>query len=498
MQSSTESNLQTKKQLAKTELIADKVLSEHSFYEFFKCAWHVLHPSEALIDNWHIKELCDLLQAETVRIKAGKKKKQDILINIPPRSLKSMIVTIMWNAWAWLEYTEMKFITASYSAGLAADHSGMTKMVIESQWYQFLWPEIELRHDSRAITKYANTKLGSRRATSVGGTVTGAGCDVLIGDDVINPKKAMSIRERTNCIDWWTRTMYNRLNNPEVGLRVIVMQRLHEEDLTGHILAKKMNYKHICIPAEVTEDLNPPSLKKFYKKGLFFPDRFTREILDEYNYEMGSFGYAGQYLQQPSPEGGGIVRTAWFKKFSLLKLEDKAKELGKTLVWNFVIDTAYTKDETNDPTAVMCYAEFDGETYIRGVNSAFLEFPELVEWLPSYVTEQGYDGNSRIYIEPKASGKSVVQQLKRDTRLNIIEDKPPRDDKIVRLNSISATIQAGKVHLLEHATWLDKFLHEVAAFPRGKHDDQVDCLSMAVSRAISKSNSVTAFAVMGR
>jgi len=457
----------------------------------------VLHPSEELIDNWHIKVLCDRLQTETVRIKAGEKKKQDILINIPPRSLKSMIVTIMWNAWAWLEYTEMKFITASYSAGLAADHSGMTKMIIESQWYQFLWPEIELRHDSRAITKYANTKLGSRRATSVGGTVTGAGCDVLIGDDVINPKKAMSIRERTNCIDWWTRTMYNRLNNPEVGLRVVVMQRLHEDDLTGHILANKMNYEHICMPAELTDDLEPPRLKKYYKKGLFFPDRFTRAILDEYNYEMGSFGYAGQYLQQPSPEGGGIVRTTWFKRFNLLELEARADKANHKLIWDFTADTAYTENEANDPTAIMCYTVFEGQTYIRAVNTAFVEFPELAKWLPSFVTENGYDGSSHIYVEPKGSGKSIAQQLRRETNLNVIDDKAPTTDKTVRLNAISATIEAGKVHLLEHATWLDKFLHEVAAFPRGKHDDQVDCLSMAVSRTISTANSVTAFSIMG-
>jgi len=334
------SNMESR--LRQTELKADKVLCEHSYYEFFKCAWHILHPKEELIDNWHIKYLCDKLQAITYQIKSQDKKDKDLIINIPPRSLKSMIVTIMWNAWSWIVYPEMKFITSSYSAGLSIDHSGMTKQIIESEWYQYLWGDIQLRADQRATSKYANISSGSRRATSVGGTITGVGADVVIADDPINPKKAASERERNNCISWWKQTMSTRLDNQEIGVKIIVMQRLHEDDLTGHILSKDSNYEHICIPGEnVNVEVSPKVLNKYYVDNLFFMKRFNRFWLDNLLEELGSQGYAGQILQIPAPQEGNMIKKAWFSRFNLMDLQKKAKDEEKQLIWNFTIDLCH-------------------------------------------------------------------------------------------------------------------------------------------------------------
>lgn len=473
--------------LKRTELKADKVLCQHSYYEFFKCAWHILHPKEELIDNWHIKYLCDKLQAITYQIKAQEKKDRDLIINIPPRSLKSMIVTIMWNAWSWIVYPEMKFITSSYSAGLSIDHSGMTKQIIESDWYQYLWPDIQLRTDQRATSKYANVSSGSRRATSVGGTITGAGADVVIADDPINPKKAASERERHNCISWWKQTMSTRLNNQEIGVRIIVMQRLHEDDLTGHLLSRDSNYEYICIPGENTNvEVSPKVLNKYYVDNLFFGKRFNRYWLNNLLTELGSQGYAGQILQIPAPQEGNMIKRGWFSRFNLSDLENKAKLDEKQLIWNFTIDGAYTKDEQNDASAILCYCQFENNLYVRDVISLWDEFPELIKYIPEHVNRHGYNNHSKIYIEPKASGLSAAQTLRRDTSLNVIIGKSPTTDKIARTNSASPFMESKRVYLLHNAGWIDSFIHQCCTFPNAKNDDELDTLLMAIDKVQSK------------
>jgi len=216
----------------------EKKLCELSFYEFFKQAWHVVEPSIELSTNWHHKYLCDILQKEAERIIANKPKTKDIVINIPFRSTKSLLVTVMFPVWAWIKNPKFRFITASYSAELSIEHATRSRDVINSEWFKDRWGEVfHIKKDQNLKARYENNFLGVRRATSVGGTVTGQGGDFLLVDDPVSPQHAASEVERENANEWYRTTFYSRLNNPLTGIRIVIMQRIHDNDLSGFLLS---------------------------------------------------------------------------------------------------------------------------------------------------------------------------------------------------------------------------------------------------------------------
>lgn len=453
----------------------EKKLYEMSFYEFFCKAFEVVEPSVPFSANWHHKYLCDILEEEARRITRGDKKTKDIIINIPFRSTKSLLVTVLYPVWCWIINPRMKFITASYSAELSIEHATKSRDVILSEWFTDLWGEyVKIKKDQNLKARYENTLQGVRRATSVGGTITGQGGDIIIVDDPLSPKNASSEVERTNANEWYRTTLYSRLNNPHTGVRIVIMQRIHERDLSGFLLNENpKNYKHICIPAEDSPLINPMSLREHYKNGLFWDDRFSREILDDYKSALGSYGYAGQLMQSPTPADGGYMRKEWFN------IQNTKKE-GTV---NFIIDPAYTANQKNDPSALLAYIYKDNEWQIIKVENVYMEFPQLVKYIAKFAKDNGYTSASRIFVEPKASGKSIVQTLRRETNLNVQEDKPPSKDKVARVQDISATLESGRVSLYK-GRWNDDFLVQCEQFPSAAHDDMVDCLVMAINQQI--------------
>ena len=441
-----------------------------SLYNFFEDAFNVLEPGTPLQLNWHHRYIADALQAETYRIAKGEKSWGDIVINVPFRSTKSVLATVCWPAWAWVIDPTQSFLTVSYSGQLSTKHARLSRKLINSEWYQQNFGHIyNLTTDQNVKSHYENDKSGERFATSMTGTATGTGADVILIDDPLNPKEASSEKERHNANTNYKETFYSRTKNPSTAVRVVIMQRLHEEDLSGELIQKSTT-RHVCIPGELTDDVRPKSLEKYYTDGLFWPDRMTREVLDDYKVGLGSYGYAGQILQRPAPPEGGLIKRNW------LEIVDKAPE---GLNWNFVIDPAYTANTDNDPTALMAYAYDGKEWYIRNVTSAHLELPDLVNLLNNYVHQHGYTRASMIKIEPKASGLSVLQTLRRETGLNIWASKAPDKDKKARVSGILATLEARRVKLLRGA-WNDSFINQCASFPFAKHDDEVDCLVMAL------------------
>jgi phage terminase large subunit-like protein len=483
---------------AKTKL-KNTLKYKASFYEFFKASHEVLEPETILEDNWHIKYLCDLLQAETHRIGKKEPKTQDLIINIPPRSFKSRIVSVAWNAWSWTIYPHLKFLTSSYSKEFAIRDSVQTRSLIMSEWYQDLFGDVfELSSDQNVKSNFANNKGGTRFATSVGGSATGGGGDIVIVDDPINSEQAYSDAERETANRWWTQTMYSRLNDQKIGLRVVVMQRLHEKDLTGELLEKKANYKHICIPAEVGNNISPKELVQNYVDGLFSLKRFTKEVLRNYKTGLGSYGYAGQMLQNPAPSEGGMLKRNWFKIV-------KQSELPTDLNRNFYSDTDYGK-EGSDNSATGIASNWNGKLIVWRVKTVNKTFPEFKKYHKTFILENGYSVKSRDYFEPKATGISIVQDLKADyfyltprqniiesladvkpeiqsqcqkIAINVKEDKAPTDSKQTRIGAVSAFIESGNVLLVE-GSWNDEFIEECCIFPNGKHDDQVDVLEMMI------------------
>ena len=451
----------------------EKAICEKSFYEFFVQAWDIAEPAVKLSTNFHHKYLCDILQGEAERIKEGREKDKDIIINIPFRSTKSLLVTVLFPAWCWAVYPKMRFITASYSAEISIEHATKSRDIIQSEWYQNHWGEnYQIKKDQNLKARYENTFMGVRRATSVGGSVTGQGGDIILVDDPTSPKNAASETERDNANEWYKSTLYSRLNEPTKGVRIIIMQRVHEDDLSGYLLYHSPDkHHHICIPAELSDDLKPSHLAKHYEDGLFWKERFSQHILDDYKSALGSYGYAGQLQQRPTPADSGMIQKNWFNI-------DREKIEGDV---QFVIDPAYTASQKNDPSALMAYKFHENKWQIVEVQNVRLEFPDLIKHIGKFVHKNGYTSRSKIFVEPKASGKSIVQTLIRETGLNVKEDKPPTKDKVARVQDVSATIESGRVSLLKGA-WNDEFLLQCQQFPAAKHDDMVDCLVMALNK----------------
>lgn len=455
--------------IQKKDVIAERCRRE--YYYFFKKAWQQLEPETELVDNWHIKYLCDRLQEIVEDVANNKPKKGDLLITIPPRSLKSSIVTIILNAWVWVNYPHIKFITASYAGDLAVEHSVKTRRLIESEWYQELFGDsFKMTTDQNVKSRFENSNRGSRRATSVGGSVTGSGADIIIADDPHKVSEVSSDLIRKSVIDWWTNTMYSRLNNQSTGVRIVVMQRLHEEDLAGYVI-KGGDYEHICIPVTSDGDIKPPELINYYQDGLFFPRVFSRDVIEKTRKALTDLKFAGQYMQAPAPPEGNLIKEQWFNYYT-------ENDIPEGLPIKFYTDGAYGKEES-DNSATIAYMVHNNNLYIKRVMRWNLPFPSFISTYKRSIKDLGYDYRSSCYFEPKAIGISAVQQLKSEG-INVVEDKAPTESKVSRVTAAAASIQSGKVYLNKNDNSMNELIAESVIFPNGKNDDAIDALASII------------------
>lgn len=413
------------------------------------------------------------------RVAARLPKEYDYLVfNVPPGSSKSTICSEMYPLWCWIVDPTQRFICGSYASTPAEDLAEKCYNIFHSERFERLFPELH-QGGGGGKTHFSNGLKGERYTTSTNSSITGIHAHQLIIDDPMNPAIASSKLERERANRWLSETLSSRKVDHKITATVIMMQRLHELDTTGYLLKKPgLNVKHICIPAELSKDVQPPELAAYYVDGLFDPVRRPRLSLISAKAELGSYGYAGQMQQRPSPDEGGIIKKEWFNFIQ----RNSPKATNSPI--HFQLDTAYTADSDNDPSAIIAYYQEGENVYIVNVRSVYKEFPEFIAWLPGFVRENGYTAASVIHIEPKASGKSIAQQLKYNTKLNIKEDKPPKEDKLTRLHSVSPKIEAGRV-ILHAGTWNESFIDQVTAFPNAQHDDEVDCLTALLRRTVA-------------
>lgn len=470
-------------QLAEAKWALRRLQLKKSFYQFFIDSFPVITNGENLETNWHIEYLCNVLQSEYERWASGLEKSKDIIINVPPRTLKSSVASVAFPAWCWINSPSMKFIGSSYSSTLSIGLNSKTRRLIESNWYRSQF-DVKLTDDQNAKGHFDLSDGGFRKATSTGGSITGDGGDCIIIDDPLNPVESNSKVQREEANEHFDNTLSTRLNDQKYGFFVVIMQRLHQNDLTGHLIKREPEkWEHICLPAEKSNQVRPIELSEKYVDELLFPQRLNKSVLSDLRVRLGSYNYAGQFKQLPADPEGGILKRAWFKIISYLEFIQVCEINRLTPVWEFYLDTAYTEDKANDPTAILCACEILGTLYVKHVSTRHLEFPELIKYIAEYVGAQGYTTRSRIYVEPKASGKSIVQQLKKSSTLNIIESDPPREDKVTRVTSISAITEAGRIVLIE-GNWNDSYLDEICNFPKAEHDDQVDVTVMAAVKKL--------------
>lgn len=473
--------------LGKLEVSLERRIYKESFYEFCKTAFCQLHPGLEYDDNWHVEYICKILQGETERVLRNERREKDIIINISPRSMKSMIASVIWPVWSWTIDPSLKFLTCSYSDQIASILSRLSRDLIGTTWFQRLYgTKVELRSDLSGAGHYGTTATGYRYAFGMDGTVTGIGGDFLLLDDPQNPKKANSEVERDNAIDRYNQTISNRLNKLDIGGRIIIQQRLHEMDLTGYLMDPKHGrpeeHLHINIPADYDEKMiSPPEIKQYYKDGLFWPSKFPRFVLDKEK-KKGSLYYAGQFQQRPVPLEGNIFKRLWF---DIVQPESIQRDVGNNPI-HFYVDTAYTEDNIeNDPSGILSCFEKDNFIYIVNFIEVWKEFPDFCKFLGDYCSTNGYNSYSRIKVEPKASGKSVVQQMRAYTKLNVSEIVGDflRDDKVQRATSVSGIAEAKRVRIVD-GPWVDEFLNYICSFPKAAHDEAVDTLVYALNDLI--------------
>jgi predicted phage terminase large subunit-like protein len=439
------------------------------FSEFMIQQWPVIEPNTPLIDNWHLGYIGEHLEAVTYG------EIHNLLVNMPPRYLKSIEVTVMWPSWEWTQFPWLRYLFASYDSGLSTDHSLKRRTIIEGASYQEQWGQwVKLAKDQNQKTVYQNTAMGVMQSTSFGGGATGKGGDRLVLDDLMNPKRAESDAERKSTIDFYDNTLSTRLNDPKTGVKVIIEQRLHKHDLTAHVL-EHGSWTHIDVQAQADARrtyIYPRSKReKTVEAGdVLCEARHTAAMLADTKRTMGTRTYAAQYQQRPSEDESAFFNRSWWQYY-------KPGTIPHAIRREWYWDTALKDGQENDYTVGILMSHCANGTYIERVVRERLIYPDLkrtvlTEWEARIATE---------VIEDESSGISLGQDLKRGTKMQIVHYKKP-GDKVFCANLASPTVESGRVYLPEGAPWVADFLEELSAFPFATHDDQVDAFSMGINR----------------
>jgi predicted phage terminase large subunit-like protein len=440
---------------------------------YIRKAWPVIEPATAYLHNWHIDAISEFLEAVT----AGQITR--LLINMPPRYMKSICVSVMWPTWEWITRPDTRWLFASYSGSLSTKHSVDRRTLIQSDWYQARWgSRYSLTTDQNVKTEYQNDQRGVMVATSVGGSATGKGGTRIVVDDPHNPQEALSDVQRASAITFFDQTLSTRLDDKKHGVIVVVMQRLHAADLSAHVL--EQGYTHLNLPAEAptrTIVTLPRSGQTIIREpgAILWPEREGPPELARAKGALGSYGYAGQYDQSPSPPVGGVFQRGWWRFYR----QAPARFDEQIQSW----DMAFKGLTDSDYVVGQVWGKVGAEKYlldqVRGQMS-FTETCHAVETLSAK-----WPRATAKLVEDKANGTAVIDTLRRKVAGLIAVE--PEGGKQARAAAISPEVEAGNVYLPDPALapWVHDFIEEAAAFPRGLHDDQVDGMTQALLRWIT-------------
>jgi predicted phage terminase large subunit-like protein len=464
-----------------------KIRAEESMRSFVRQAWHVVEPSEIYMSNWHIDAICEHLEA------VSNNQIKNLLINMPPRAMKSLCVSVFWPMWEWIDKPYTRWMFSSYALSLAIRDSLKCRRLIDSEWYKTNWGDVfSLSKDQNLKSRFENDKSGYRLAVSVGSAATGEGGDRIVCDDPHNVNEAESEIIRKGTLIWWDQTMSSRLNNPKTGARVVVMQRVHQDDLSGHLL-EQGGYIQLKLPAEfekITKCFTSIGWKDPRKEEgeLLWKERLGKNSLDTLKRMLGSVGYAGQYQQRPMPAEGGQFQKKWFRYFNTKEkyYELLTPETIKRFViddcWMFItVDLAISQRETADYTVICTWAVTkENDLLLVDRLRDRLDNPEQQKSIAS--TYLKYMPNF-IKVENTAYQLALIQQLRKQG-FPVIEFRPVKD-KVSRASTASVYYEGGKVYHPSKANWITEWEEELMLFPNGRNDDQVDNCSMACDTIVS-------------
>jgi predicted phage terminase large subunit-like protein len=434
------------------------------FMSFVRKVFHVLNPSATFHMNWHLCRIAYVLE----QVWLGKIKR--LIITEPPRSLKSMMCSVAFPAWVLGHDPTKRVIGASYSAELAIKHGNDFRTVINSDQVHDIFPGLRFSAIKNTQSEVVTTLNGFRLAISVDGTLTGRGGDIIIIDDPIAALAARSQKAREHVVDWYFNTLLSRLDDKQNGAIVLVMQRLHEDDLAGVLLRGSDEWTVVSLPAIAEQDEEIPIGNErihFRRAGdVLHPEREPREVLESLQMQAGPEMFAAQYQQQPIPPGGGTIKRDWVRRY------DQLPKSGLIIQsW----DVANKQGEENDYSVCTTWVVHEKKYYLKDLLRGRFDFPTLKR----RVSEQAkLHKASQVLIEDAGFGTALIQEFK-TADFSVVAVKPEHDKKI-RMAIRAAKFENGQVLFPKEAPWLAELESELFAFPNGRHDDQVDSISQAL------------------
>jgi phage terminase large subunit-like protein len=490
-------------------LAVKAALFSKSYYAFFKYFWDTV-VADPFQENFHHKLVCDELQAVAERVILRQPKEYDLIINIPPGESKSTMATVLLHPWIWSQnrtfrnssgqYVKQhgastRLITGGWSGSLSMRHNSLSRDCIKSDKYQALYGgDFSIRRDQDAKTYYKNDKGGTRASTSVTSSIIGEHAHLILLDDPNDPHNIDYGPQVDLVNDWHDKTISTRKVNAAITPTVVIQQRLAPNDLSGYLVNKAKEkgtrIRQISLPGEDSYPVVPAEAKKYYVGGVLNPKRKPRKVLKEMEKDLGSRGYASQIGMAPQPLAGNIVNPEWLQ---VVERKDVPEEVFQKVA-DFVVDTAYTdksklrnkKKIKASPSAVLKYVLFDGNGYILDYAEGYLSFGRLIKFLHAVAMNNG-QAASRFYVEPKASGKSVVDtfndpELRKlwgiPGKLNMIEYVMPKGGKEARLHGVTPFLEARRLYVLK-GPWNDGYITNVTAYPNSPKSEPADLTAMA-------------------
>lgn len=459
-------------EISEDELCAD--LCRESFFDFVKEFWGEIIDEDP-VWNWHIEFLCKEFQRIAERVFSGLPLDADTTVNISPGTTKSTIISIMFPAWIWTRMPSARIVNASYAHDIAMDMASKSRDVITSDKYRRLFPEIQIRDDTNAKANYVNTLKGQRYACGTGGQIMGKHFHFIIVDDPLNAEQAASEAELTRANRWMERTLPSRKVNKKITPTILIMQRLHENDPTGARLARAeagMPHNHICLPAELGDNVKPEYCRDYYVDGLMDPIRLDAEVLQRVEQEQGEFVLASQYGQTPIPEG-----TAMFHIGKIRADKPPAKYVRVCRAW----DKAGTEGGGAFTVGTLMGIDDAGTYWIVDVIRVQYDSGRRERLIRSTAEKDGKHVVIAIEQEPGSGGKHSAQSSVKNLAgftVKIVPVGKSDGDKIARADPFSTQVNNGNVCIVE-ADWNKVWRNELRYFPFSKFKDQVDSAALA-------------------
>jgi len=477
-------------------------INNDSLYDFIQYFWDEVS-TDKFKPNWHIGYLCKELEEIAKQVAKDLPKKYDLIINIPPGTTKTITCSIMFPVWCWTRWHWMRFITASYSAALSLESAEYSRDLVRSDKFKVVYPELDIKEDKDTKSNFKTVKKeqvfpgqppriiqgGNRYSTSVGGTLTGFHGHILIIDDPLNPEQAASEKELANANRWMEQTLSTRKVDKANTPTILIMQRLHQDDPSGHILAKKKkNIKHISLPGEIRnyrEQLKPIEKASKYKNDLLDPVRMNWKVLEDMEADLGQYGFAGQVGQKPTPPGGGMFKVDHFNIITTLpapvnfvqtvRYWDKAgSEGGGAYTVGVKISKLLDDHHTGVPRFII-------EDVRRGQWAS--EARERI--IKNTALADGATVQIGVEQEPGSGGKESAEATIRNLAGFSCYADRPTGDKVFRADPYSVQVNNGNIMLL-HGDWNHEFIEEHRNFPFSTYKDQVDAGAGAFNRLTTR------------